>query len=817
MKYKQKLSQFFHNLANKLETSEQPPKVDPIDSKSAPVTTKNPPEAPSEEKKANLVAQTTSKAIEALKPLKTKFTTLIDNSPLPQWRQHPRFGLYLGVGLGVTGGVLGLGWGIYRLEASLPQNIAEIKTYARPDTLTIQAANGAILKQNGSSSYETVKIAQVPKVVQEAFIASEDRRFREHGGVDGQGIARAFFSNLRAGGVVEGGSTITQQLARIVFLSQERSFDRKLREMRIAQKIEDKYTKDQILERYFNLVYLGSGAYGLADAAWLYFSKPVDKLTLAEAATLAGIVPAPSLYSPLENPKSALERRNIVLKTMAETGFITDAEAEQAIALPLGIKTSPLKRLQREAAYFTDYVEKELPKLVPAQTLAAGGVVVKTTLNPSWQTEAEEVVERAVSRYGKWQNFQQAALVAIDPKNGQIKAMVGGIDHDKNQFNRVTQAKRQPGSTFKPFVYAAAIAAGKSPYSNYKDAQYVVDGYKPENYGDKYSGREVSMRDALTSSLNVVAVQVLVAVGWNPVIKLAQDMGIESKLLPTYSLALGASEVNLLELTSAYGTFANNGVHQPVHGINQVLDRNGKILYQANFKPKTALNKNTAATMTWMLQDVVNSGTGTPAQIGRPVAGKTGTSDKARDLWFVGYIPQLVTGIWLGNDNNKPTNGASTMSAWMWRQFMLEAVKDIPYQNFPEPNLGKRPVTVTAEPIKPRRTYFTQTTNNRLASSDESSQTEQPTRRRRRVRVQREETVVRNSNSSEPTRRSSRRRSSPVARSSAPAPSPQNAAPAPAEPITVPVTVAAPETRSVPLQVTPPPDVAPPAPPAERR
>jgi penicillin-binding protein 1A len=300
------------------------------------------------------------------------------------------------------------------------------------------------------------------------------------------------------------------------------------------------------------------------------------------------------------------------------------------------------------------------------------------------------------------------------------------------------------------------------------------------------------------------------------VIKLAQDLGIQSKLLPTYSLALGASEVNLLELTSAYGTFANNGVHQPVYGINQVLDRHGKVIYQANFKPKTALNQNTAATMTWMLQDVVNSGTGTPAQIGRPVAGKTGTSDKARDLWFVGYIPQLVTGIWLGNDNNKPTNGASTMSAWMWRQFMLEAIKDIPYQGFPEPNLGKRPVTVKAEPIKPRRTYFTQTTNNRLASSDEGSPTEGPIRRRRRVRVSHEQTIVR-SNTSEPSQRRSSRRRTTVAPTSAAAPRPENTAPPAAEPITVPVTVAAPDTRSVPLPVTPPPDVTPPAPPAERR
>ncbi|MEG3436746.1 penicillin-binding protein 1A [Pannus brasiliensis CCIBt3594] len=839
MKFKEKLEQIFQSQGKPVDPSPEPqyqPLATDADANPAdPAPSGDGPQyKPLTTEEGTPIEKTKLPA--AVNRLKTDISGLIAKTPLPEWRKHPKFWIFVGMGLGISGGAIAIGWQANRFESSLPDNLGEVLTYARKDTLTIEAADGTVLKQNGPVSHDTVKLAKVPEVVREAFIASEDRRFSEHGGVDAQGIFRALFSNLRAGGVKEGGSTITQQLARIVFLSQERSVDRKLREMRIAQKIEDKYSKDQILERYLNLVYLGSGAYGIADASQVYFSKPIEKLTLPEAATLAGIVPAPSLYSPLENPKAAKERRDTVLKLMAAEKLITPAEAEKAIASPLATKPSPLKRLQREAPYFTDYVEKELPKLVPAKALQEGGIVVKTTLNPGWQKEAEKVIERGVSRYGRWQGFQQAALVSIDPKTGQIKAMVGGKDYDKNQFNRVTQAKRQPGSTFKPFVYAAAIAAGRSPYSSYKDVEYTVDGYKPENFGDRYSGRELTMRDALTSSVNVVAVQVLVGVGWNPVIKLANAMGIESKLLPTYSLALGASEVTLLELTGAYGTFANNGVHRPVYGIDRVIDRHGKVLYEAKFKPTTALNKNTAATMTWMLQNVVNSGTGTPAQIGRPVAGKTGTSDKARDLWFVGYIPQLVTGVWLGNDNNKPTNGASTMSAWMWRQFMLKATENMPREGFADPNLNSRPKTLTAEPLKPRRVSFTLTSrsldrsnrSNPSASIDDGSQGDRPTRRRRRFRVRREEPTVqayrgetRSETRSEDraTRRSERRRRrSTIARSnSAPAAStPRNSAPA-AAPVTVPVTVSEPDTRSVPIQITPPPDVAPVAPPAERR
>jgi penicillin-binding protein 1A len=702
--------------------------------------------------------------------------------------RHPKFWLYLGIGVGVGGGALLLGWEIYQLESQVTESVEEVLTYAPPETITIESADGAVLQEIGPVTHETLKSWQVPKLVQQAFIASEDRRFEEHGGVDFQGILRAAFANLLAGEVVEGGSTITQQLARITFLSQERTFGRKYREMRLAQKIERELSKPQILERYLNLVYLGSGAYGVADASWVYFSKPASKLNLAEAATLAGIVPAPSNYSPLVNPQLAKQRQNLVLQKMADKGSITQAEAKAAMSAPISLKPSQPKRLQRLAPYFTDYIFKELPQHVSPEVLKAGGITVETTLNAKWQKAAEDAIETTTSRYGRWQGFKQAALVAIDPRNGQIKAMVGGDDYAKNQYNRVTQAKRQPGSTFKTFIYTTALAAGFSPNRTYLDAPFTVAGYTPENYGDKYRGGPVSLYDAIAASLNVVTVQLLLDVGWNPVIQMAKKMGIESELQPTYSLALGAWEVNLLELTSAYGTLANRGVHQKPYGISRILDSHGQVLYQAKTAPEVAVDPDTSALMTWMLEGVVQKGTGRAAQIGRPVAGKTGTSDKARDLWFVGYIPQLVAGVWLGNDNNRPTSGASSTAAATWRDFMLDAVAGMPIENFPQrPKLEGRKATVKAEPIKGKRPRYNQipagsqvspTQENRVEGS---RGTERRKSRRRRRRVD---------NSSQPapqtkvyspekstTSRRSRRQSAPAAPQAAPAPAPA-AAPA---------------------------------------
>lgn len=660
---------------------------------------------------------------------------------------YQRYLFWLSVGVG--GGAIAACSAWVYLESNLPDT-SEVLTYVRPGTITIKATDGTILQQQGEATYENLKIDQIPKQLIESFIAAEDRRFYQHQGVDYQGVARAIVSNLQARNVVEGGSTLTQQLTRIVFLDQKRTFGRKFREMILAQKIEQNLNKQQILERYLNLVYLGSGAYGVADAAWVYFSKNVSELTLPEMATIAGLAPAPSEYSPLRNKQIAIERRNVVLRRMQESGYITADEAEKAIATPLETKESRPKRLERQAHYFTDYIQTEVPKYVSKEVVEKGGLTIETTLNLEWQKEAEKVIERTVRRYGRGSRFKQAALVAIDPRSGEIKAMVGGKDFTKNQFNRATQAQRQPGSTFKTFVYSTAIAAGISPNRSYLDAPFTVDGYTPKNYTkDSFRGW-MSIRDALISSINIVAVKALIDVGWEPVIEIAQKMGIESKLHPTYSLALGASEVNLLEITGAYGTLAAKGVHTKPHGITRILNSKGDVIYQANLKKERVLSEDTSAIMTWLLRGVVTNGTGSAAQLpDRQVAGKTGTSDEARDLWFIGYIPQLVTGVWLGNDDNQPTWGASTTAAYTWNRFMIKAVDGMPVEKFPpRPNkLEGRKAEIKAIKLKPRSVI------NGAIESNKSSNDDSSRNRRRRYRYDNA-----NSENSGEERRSRRRR-----------------------------------------------------------
>lgn len=653
------------------------------------------------------------------------------------WLQHPRFWLWMGLGVGVSTGLIGLGAGAFLLEVITQASMEDVLTYAPPGTLTIQAKDGKVLQEIGPVSHDQVKMGQIPPLVEQAFVASEDRRFLEHRGVDFQGIARAIFSNLQAGELVEGGSTITQQLARLVFLSPERTFDRKMREIRLAQKIEATFPKQQILERYLNLVYLGSGAYGVADAAWAYFSKTPAQLTLGQAATLAGVVPAPSLYSPLVNLEAATIRRNEVLTSMAEAGFITPQQAQQAKAEPLIIKPSPLKRFERTAPFFTDYILQELRDKVPETQRQSKGITVMTTLNPVWQTQGEEILKKSVAEYGRWQGFSEGALVALDPRTGAIKAMVGGKDYQASQFNRVTQARRQPGSTFKPILYATAIAAGISPNRAYLNAPFTVNGYTPANYGDQYSGGWMPLREALTNSVNVVAVRLLLDVGWTPVITTARKMGLQSRLEPTYSLALGAWEMTPLEMTSAYGTFANKGVHVTPYAIQQVVDSKGNILYKAQHQQQIALDPDSNAIMTSFMRSVVTSGTGRPAQLGnRQVAGKTGTSDEAKDLWFIGYIPQLVTGVWLGNDNSQPTRGASSTAALIWGRFMNQSTQAMSLQYFPplpKPLEGRKP-TIQAEPIRRRRITLLAPVNPAGPEQATSPSSEPPRRRRRRRR-----------------------------------------------------------------------------------
>jgi len=603
-------------------------------------------------------------------------------------------------GLGFGGSIIALSFAWWSLERSLPET-TDLFTSVRDRTLTIKAADGTILQQRGPATRDQLKLEEIPKPLIQAFIASEDRRFYQHHGVDHQGIVRALFSNLQTRHFVEGGSTITQQLARIVFLNQERSLWRKLKEALVAQKIEQKLSKDQILERYLNLVYLGSGAYGVADAAWVYFSKPVNQLTLPEMAMFAGLAPAPSLYSPAVNPSSALQRRNLVLQRMHEVGFITAKEAAVATKAPLALEASSPKRLLVEAPYFTSYIQQELPKCVSPEVLEAGGLTVETTVNPSWQKIAEKVIKQTLLRNGSREKFEQAALIAIDPRNGEIRALVGGKDFGLNQFNRAI-AQRQPGSAFESFIYTAAIATGKTPYDIYDEAPLTLKGYEPKNFSQKHQGW-IDLRDALTYSSKVVGIKVLIDVGFEPTIQLAHGMGIKSELKPNYSLALDGSQVNLLELTSAYGTLATLGLHTEVHGIRRILNRRGEVIYSSDYKPKLVLDQGSAAIMTWMLRNVVQEGTGSAAKLDRPVAGKTGTSDEARDLWFIGYIPQLVAGIWLGNDNDDPTSGSSSTAAATWHEFMFKAVEGMSKSEFPEPPKLKRKGSIMAQPIKPKQ------------------------------------------------------------------------------------------------------------------
>lgn len=616
----------------------------------------------------------------------------------------------MGTGLGIGSPIVAFNLLIYSIDLSLP-NPSEVLSFVRDDTLTIMAGDGTILQQRGPATREKLRLQEIPLTLQQAFVASEDRRFRNHHGVDYRAIARAMLANLQRGGVAEGASTITQQLARIVFLNQETSLKRKLIEARLARKIEDQLTKDQILERYLNLVYLGSGAYGVADAAWVYFTKPVEKLTLPEMAMIAGLPPAPSEYSPIENPDLARKRRNLVLQRMVSAQVITASEAEQASATDLVLKPSPPKRFNVEAPYFNAYIKQELSQYLTPEQIKEGGLIVQTSLNRKWQEAAEKAIRNAVDLDGPGQGFEQAALVAIDPRNGEIQAMVGGKDFDNYQFNRATQAQRQPGSTFKTLVYTTAIAAGFSPYDSYLDGFYSVDGYTPKNYGNSHRGW-MSMRDALISSINIIAVQVLVDVGFEPVINMAHQMGIKSPLKPYYAMALGSQEVNLLELTNAYGTLAAQGKYIEAHGIRRVINNKGQILFNANnqFKSKQVVDKNTTSIMTWMLEGVVTSGTGTPAQLpDRAVAGKTGTSEQARDLWFIGFIPQMVAGVWLGNDDNYPTWGSSATAAYAWGEFMREVTKGMSVQEFPKlPTLEGRKGSIKAKPAKPKRVTLTE-------------------------------------------------------------------------------------------------------------
>ncbi|HCO75169.1 MAG TPA: carboxypeptidase, partial [Synechococcus sp. UBA8071] len=480
----------------------------------------------------------------------------------------------------------------------------------------------------------------------------------QHDGVDGWGIARAIVTNVRQGAVREGASTITQQLARTVFLSHDRTITRKLKEAALAMKLERQLSKQQILEQYLNYVYLGSGAYGVADAAWIYFSKTPEQLTVPEAAMIAGLPPAPSIYSPLVNPDLAREQRSIVLDRMAQAGFISASEAERGRNSPLGLKPATPKYFNSSAPYFTTWIAQELPKFLTPEQLEVGGVKVRTSLNLDWQKKAQQVI-RANAPFDT-----EGAMVSIDPGNGLVRVMVGGKDFSKSQFNRTILALRSPGSTFKLFPYAAAIDRGMKPETKVFDAKRCWNGYCPKNFGNKYYGN-ISLADALKNSLNTVAVQLQDIVGFDAVIEVANNfnIGTDRPLGKYYPMAIGAYEQTILDMTAAYAGMANRGVFFSPSPFEEIRGPKNELLWSRRLsdnRGKRAIDSDVADTMNWMLQRVVTGGTGIAAKLDdRQVAGKTGTSENTRDLWFIGSIPQLTTGVWFGYDDDRATKSTS--------------------------------------------------------------------------------------------------------------------------------------------------------------
>ena len=545
-----------------------------------------------------------------------------------------------------------------------------------------------------------VKLADVPQVLIKALIATEDTRFYSHRGIDYRGIARAVVRNVRTGKVVEGGSTLTQQLAKVLFLTPERSYLRKLKEMALALKIEQRYTKQEILALYLNQIYFGSGAYGIEAAAHAYFGKQAKDLDIAECALLAGIPRSPKYYSPFRSRESALARRKHVLNRLLIASEITPAQAEAAKQAPLPAQPAIQHKGPGPAPYFVEYIRQKVEERFGSSILYSGGLNIYTSINTTLQGYAErslraglERLEAKLERKQKDTQPLQAAIIALDPSTGHIRAMVGGRDFSKSQFNRAWQALRQPGSAFKPIVYAAAIDRGYSAADLLSDTpmSIKIDSKKtwsPENFTRTYQG-DVTIRKALAQSLNVPTVRLLAKIGADEAIRFARTLGIRSALRPVLPLALGSSDVTLLELTAAYAVFANYGARLDPVAILLITDSSGRTLYANDAMPVQALKPETAYLITNLLKGVIEHGTGWKArEFGRPVAGKTGTTNDFRDAWFIGYTPTLVSGVWVGYDDQRSLGSKATGSRAalpIWLEFMKSAHQGLEPMDFSAP------------------------------------------------------------------------------------------------------------------------------------
>ena len=561
----------------------------------------------------------------------------------------------------------------------------------KPNIVTkIYSSDNEVIKTFTAYTYEKIELKDVPENFTKALIATEDKNFYRHHGYDIAGLVRSTIQNLMAGHVVQGASTITQQLARVLFLSNEKTFDRKLKELFISARIEKTISKEQILEMYMNSVYLGAGAYGVEGAAQIYFDKHLKDCNLSELALIAGLPQAPSVYNPFNNMKLALKRRNQVLLRMYKMRFITHDEYKNALEQEIKLAKVPQYYTTNKAPYFCDYVMKELEKLGFDETeISQGGYKVVTTLDYSAQKAATEAVPKNLANWGLNGDNNQAAVFSFSPVNGRILVYLGGKDYAKSQYDRVTQAVRPPGSSFKPIVYAAALEKNITPNNIIEDRPVTIGSWSPHNYGNVYRG-EIPVYKALMVSSNVCAARIIKEVGIRSVIQIARVLGIETPIEYDYTIALGSNGVKLFEFTRAYGAFANGGYVVQPYAVESVTTSRGKVIYQA---PKTKishqLSRNTAAEMTAMLRTVIENGTGRAANIGKPAAGKTGTTDDNKDAYFMGYTPHIVTGVWVGNDDNTVMNKSiqgGTVPALIWKDVMKIATE--PYGkaefNYPE-------------------------------------------------------------------------------------------------------------------------------------
>ncbi|MDD3371631.1 MAG: PBP1A family penicillin-binding protein [Alphaproteobacteria bacterium] len=592
-----------------------------------------------------------------------------------------RLGLLAGIWTGVA-----VFFYILYCAVDLPDVHQATQPPLRP-SVELEAKDGTVFARYGDLVGEPVVLSSLPDYVPEAILAIEDRRFYDHFGIDIFGIARAMARNLMAGHTVQGGSTLTQQLAKNLFLTPKRAIKRKVQEMLLALWLEHEYTKDQILTAYLNRVYLGSGAYGIDAAAQTYFNKSARELNIREAALIAGLLRAPSRYSPLHDPVQAFERSKIVMRAMVEEGYITEDQQRDAVA------TAP--KIERKITsgnserYFADWV---YDKLGPLISDTRQDMVVRTTLDISLERLAEKHVQDILSKQGQAKNVTEAALVTLAP-NGEVRALTGGRSYRTSQYNRATQSHRQPGSAFKPIVYLTAIEQGLTPDELIRDEPFRIGGYSPENYDGKYRGA-ITARTALAQSINTVAVRLLDRAGIGKVIETAKDLGIASPLKRNAALALGASEVTPLELAAAYASIASGGRAIEPYAIAQIRTRSGKLIYRhPDVRPPQVKDADAVATLTDMMKDVLLYGTGKTAKLGtRPAAGKTGTTSDYRDAWFAGFTADYTTVVWMGNDDNAPMKKVTggSLPALLWHNYMLEAEANLPEEGLKSNSIAEQ-------------------------------------------------------------------------------------------------------------------------------